>query len=395
MHIESDVVVVGGGMIGLSISKALVNLNYKVAIIEKNTPPLVWDQSEVADRVSAINRRTQVFLQSIGVWDNIIANIGSGCAYTNMDICTNHTKETLHLSSHEVGETELGFIIENRLVIREVWNSLKSSNTSIHISDISDISGNPGNWKINLSSREIIRCKLIVGCDGANSMIRKYFNFNLFEKSYGHYAMIATVKVDNANQDTAYQKFSDTNIIAFLPTNKKSIFSMVWSMNEYDFERNMNLTNLDFDRELNAVIMDRLGKCQVLSERKGYPLIERHVKQYSKHGVVLVGDSAHTFHPLAGQGVNVGFNDVIKFIKTISKLRDRGRLVWHESSLREYEREVRLYNSTVIILIKSLKQLFSTKKNSVIRARGFGVKIFNKFTIIKGIIIKLAMGKIK
>ena len=388
-----DAVIVGAGMIGLSTAKAMLDLNLDVAIVEKKPPDLSWDKSIIAKRVSAINRRSEFFLKTIGVWDNILNNIDNGVAYDKMEIWENDILDRLEFNAIDVGETELGYIIENRILIKELWELIFSQNIQPYYSHISDISGDPGDWTITLSSGELIRCELIIGCDGGNSWVRDFFSFDTSIKPYNHHALIATVHVDGCNESTAFQRFLKTGPLAFLPTAKPHIYSIVWSISGDRYKELINLTDSDFNCELNKIMSDRLGKCQIISSKLSFPLFERHSKSYYKNGVVLVGDAAHTIHPLAGQGVNLGFNDVKFLIKALSKAKDSDRSLWHYSTLANYERRVRLFNSSMVLSMKAIKEVFSNENDYIMKGRAVGIKLLNKFTLGKSILIKIAMGK--
>lgn len=401
-----DVVIVGGGMVGLSLALALHKSGLQVAVVEArdvNQKPL--DSKRVETRVSAINHTSKRLLQELGVWSKIKSNRIS--PYYQMCVWDDVVSESINITAEEISEHSLGCIVENDVITQVLVEKINDTSIEIFANQkIQKIQRNGNTEKIILinrslsgvegsvestSQQNIIETNLIVGADGANSFIRDYFNFDTKVKSYKHTAIVATLELEKEHQLTAYQRFYDKGVLAFLPLENSNKASIVWSVKTDYANFLMSLADEKFELELAKAIDNTLGNVKLLSKRFSFELIQRHAKYYIQDNVVLVGDAAHTIHPLAGQGVNIGFKDVIALTRVLSEAFAKGRLIGHISTLDKYQRERRLDNKKMIALMKGFKEVFGSENDYIKKARRAGFEFVDKNSIVKSFVVKQAL----
>ncbi|QIV95922.1 2-octaprenyl-3-methyl-6-methoxy-1,4-benzoquinol hydroxylase [Allofrancisella inopinata] len=420
MILQKDVVIVGAGMVGLSLALALHKKGLQVAIIEaKSISSKVLDQNRIETRVSAINHTSKRFLKELDVW-NIIRSYRVS-PYYQMQVWDDDLEEKITITAEEISEHSLGCIVENDVIITALLE--KISHTGIEIFDnqkIKEIQRNDNTEKLFLQSvipelnpesnfvssnkREILKrvqddfkesfsieTSLIVGADGANSFVRDYFNFETKVKPYDHISIVATLEIEKEHNQTAYQRFYDKGVLAFLPLEDKNKASIVWSVKTDYANYLMGLKEQEFEKALALAIGNILGDTKLLSKRFSFELLQRHAKSYIQDKVVLVGDAAHSIHPLAGQGVNLGFKDVISLTNVLSESFAKGRLLGAESTLDKYQRDRKLDNTKMITLMKTFKEVFGSDNKYLKKIRRLGLKFVDKNSFIKRIIVKQAL----
>ncbi|MBY7733872.1 UbiH/UbiF/VisC/COQ6 family ubiquinone biosynthesis hydroxylase [Francisella philomiragia] len=389
-NIQKDVVIVGGGMVGLSLALSLHQNGLQVAVIEAreiNHKHLNSDRVET--RVSAINHTSKRLLQDLDVWNAIKSNRIS--PYYQMCVWDDVPNESITISAEEISEHSLGNIVENDVITQALIAEI--SNTGIEIfanQKIEKIQKN-GSTELIVLADKIIEASLIVGADGANSFVRDYFNFETKVKPYKHTAIVATLELEKQHNQTAYQRFYNKGVLAFLPLENPNRASIVWSVKTDYADSLMSLADEKFELELAKAINNTLGEVKLLSKRFSFELVQRHAKSYIKSNVVLVGDAAHTIHPLAGQGVNIGFKDVIALSKVVSEAFAKGRLIGHISTLDKYQRERKLDNTKMIALMKAFKEVFGSENDYIKKARRAGFEFVDKYSIVKSLVVKQAL----
>ncbi|APA83407.1 UbiH/UbiF/VisC/COQ6 family ubiquinone biosynthesis hydroxylase [Francisella tularensis] len=415
-NIQKDAVIVGGGMVGLSLALALHQNGLQVALVEaKEISYKSLGADRVETRVSAINHTSKSFLQRLGVWHSIKNKRIS--PYYQMRVWDDIPSESINITAEEIAEHSLGCIVENDVIVEALLEKIRDTGIEIFANQkIHKIQRNGNTEKLflqavipdscsigsNQHSGEIlnqvqddkglsIETSLIVGADGANSFIRDYFNFETKVKPYKHTAIVATIKLEKDHQQTAYQRFYDKGVLAFLPLENSNKASIVWSVKCDYANFLMSLTDEKFELELTKAIDNSFGSLNLLSKRFSFELIERHAKSYIQNNVVLVGDAAHTIHPLAGQGVNIGFKDAIALTEILTEAFAKGRLIGHISTLDKYQRERKLDNTKMLALMKTFKEVFASDNQYLKNARRAGFEFVNKNRIVKSIVVKQAL----
>ena len=392
-----DVVIVGGGMVGTSLACALGRSNLSIALIETNTPNYDWPVDSFDLRVSAITRASQNFLDKIGAWQ-AIAN-ERATAYHDMHVWDAGGEGSIHFDCAEIGEANLGHIVENRVINK----SLMEHATNIENVDIycpakpMQLLLNEHSAKLQLDDGTSLTAELLVGADGGQSWVRQQADISVSTRDYQQTAVVANVITEFPHQHTAWQRFLPAGPLAFLPLSNSTdtsnnISSIVWSTTADEAERLCALDEIDFNTELTAAFDEKLGKILSTGPRASFPIKGQHANQYVKPHLALVGDAAHTIHPLAGQGVNLGFADAQCLAETILIAHESQKSIGSFKTLRRYERSRRGDNLLMLEAMGVFKQLFSNNTPGLRELRNTGLNLTDRITPIKHLFMSKALG---
>lgn len=386
-----DVMVVGGGMAGLSLSLGLTQNGFKVAVVEVGHIVKSFDEATAPKRVSAINAASQNLLNDLGVWRDI-ANTRIN-NYVAMDVWDQNSTARLNLKAEECLLQRLGAIIENDLIVTQLYQALTRLGVDIfEHSKITALTAHASHIVITLDNGALLETNLIVGADGANSFIRQQYGFDCTVKSYQQHAIVANVKTTKPHQDIAYQRFLKNGVLAFLPLCDPYLCSIVYSIASDELTKLNAMNEKTFSEHLTIATEGKLGELQLQSKRMSFELIERHVDCYYKSGVVLIADAAHTIHPLAGQGINLGFADVRALIRVLTEAKNVRRDIADVSTLAKYARQRQFDNQLMIHTMQGLKQLFCNDHPLIKPLRALGVNAVNNSKILKRFFIEQAAG---
>jgi 2-octaprenylphenol hydroxylase len=237
------------------------------------------------------------------------------------------------------------------------------------------------------------KTKLVIAADGANSVIRDLANIELNTWEYHHTAIVSTVTFELSHQNTAWQCFLANGPLAFLPLKEENVCSIVWSTTPNHAKELLELNDKEFCLQLTKAFESRLGNIVEATKRFHFPLRMRHAKNYVKNNLVLIGDSAHTIHPLAGQGVNLGLSDAKVLAGVILEALQKNRDYSALHTLRKYERARKTNNVTMLAGIEMIKRLFCSESLLAKKVRGFGLSNVNRLTHLKNFFASYAMGK--
>ncbi|WP_448547712.1 UbiH/UbiF/VisC/COQ6 family ubiquinone biosynthesis hydroxylase [Thalassotalea fusca] len=391
-----DVLIVGGGMVGLSLALAIrKQTTLSVAVVDKSEPSPLANEPEL--RVSAINAVSQQLFSALDVWPLIQAQRSQ--PYTAMHVWDKDGIGQIGFSTSDIPSSlhasALGSIIENSVIRTALWQ--KAANVSgitlITGDKITNISHSDNESFVSFTSQPPALAKLIVGADGANSWVREQTQITHTFRDYDHHAIVATVECKLGHQDTAWQVFLPTGPLAFLPLYQNNACSIVWSTAPEEAKRLCALSPEEFGKELTMQSDGKLGNVTLASERLTFPLRMRMAHQFVEGRVVLVGDAAHTIHPLAGQGVNLGLLDAAALAETLAQAQEKYGDSWcNVKSLRAFERWRKADAVEMIAAMEAIKQTFTPQLSLVKLMRGIGMSLLNKATPIKSIMLKQAMG---
>lgn len=388
-----DVLIVGGGMVGLTLANLLSDSGLKIAVVEKFEPRAVEDEIDI--RVSAINRASLNIFKSIGVWPEMAARAG---VYHDMHVWDSTGAGVIHFDGAEVGLDALGYIIENTVIQQALQRFAEQAENvdwicpvTINSIKLGDDSSD-GSWQqLHLEDGRILECSLIVGADGSRSQVRAAANIEFERLSYGQRAIVCTVETEKSHAETAWQCFTPDGPLAFLPLmNGQS--SIVWSLEEGKVDAMLALDETSFCRELEQAFEYQLGSVKLVSSRAAFPLGHGHVDQYVQNGLALVGDAAHNIHPLAGQGANLGFLDAACLAEVIIHAHAANRQWSALHSLRKYERARKGENHLMESAMTGFKLLFSNDSAVLSTVRNAGLVLVDQAPMIKQQFMRHALG---
>jgi 2-octaprenylphenol hydroxylase len=398
---EFDLIIVGAGLAGGALAVALADLPLKVALIEgqavrEGWPPLEESVFDYDGRVSALTEGSREFLEQLGVWSDICDR--RVCAYTDMEVWDGEGTGRIHFAASEVKRAALGHIVENRLLNAALMNRLRdSAGVKCYFANpVASLEKQSGGVALTLADGRVLRSPVVVAADGANSRIRDWAGFVTREWDYHHHAIVATIETAEAHQNTAWQRFQPEGPLAFLPlpdtAGEQRYCSIVWSALPEQAEQLMALDDEAFCRELGAKFEHRLGNIIACSRRLSFPLRQRHAADYVSDGVVLLGDAAHTIHPLAGQGINLGFQDAMVLAEECRRAHYRGLSLIESGMLSRYQRRRKGGNLAMMAMMEGFQHLFETPVMPLRLLRNSGMSWLNKALPLKRQIIAKAMG---
>ncbi|QYZ66399.1 MAG: 2-octaprenyl-3-methyl-6-methoxy-1,4-benzoquinol hydroxylase [Gammaproteobacteria bacterium (ex Lamellibrachia satsuma)] len=387
-----DLIVVGGGMVGSALGCAMADAGFDVCVLELREPQTDWPDDEVDLRVSALTRASQQVLENLGAWDRMCEKRVS--PYTDMHVWDAGGNGSIHFSCHDVGESNLGHIVENRVTQRALWERLATYDnvTRLCPAEVADLEMGP-RPSVRLKDGTSLQVKLVVGADGRESLIRRMAAIGTRGWDYDQHAIVATVRPVLHHQNTAWQRFMPTGPLAFLPIDDGRC-SIVWSTSPLLARELMALDDADFCRELTQASERMLGDVLEVGPRAAFPLRLGHAETYIREGLALVGDAAHAIHPLAGQGVNLGFLDAAQLAEVLIEARQAGRQIGSLATLRRYERARKGANMGMLGAMDFFKRFFSNEVSPLKLARNLGLSLVDNSGPLKQLVVRRAMGMV-
>ncbi|CAI0705909.1 2-octaprenyl-3-methyl-6-methoxy-1,4-benzoquinol hydroxylase [Serratia entomophila] len=387
-----DVVIAGGGMVGLALACGLQGSGLRVAVLERQPPDMTPPQEQPALRVSAINAASERLLQHIGVWEDILQLRAS--AYNAMEVWDRDSFGKIAFRGDESGFSHLGHIIENAVIQQALWRRAESlSDISLIVpATLKQVAWGENDAFITLEDGRMLTARLVIGADGAQSWLRQHADIPLTFWDYRHHALVATIRTEEPHLATARQVFHGDGILAFLPFGDPHLSSIVWSVAPEEAERLKQLAPEQFNRELAMTFDMRLGNCSLESERQAFPLTGRYARSFAAHRLALVGDAAHTVHPLAGQGANLGFMDAAELIGELRRLQRQGKDIGQHLYLRRYERRRKHGAAVMLAGMQGFRELFDGDNPAKKLLRDVGLRLAGSLPGVKPKLVRQAMG---
>jgi 2-octaprenylphenol hydroxylase len=401
-----DIVICGGGMVGLSMALALANAGLKLALLDPQAPqpPIATYTDARANpdfdsRVSALTPASVAFLDRLGAWPLIEAVRTS--TYMDMQVWEADGTGAIHFSADEIHVTSLGHIVENRLITAALAQVLadKPGVDMRYGTGLANLETGPqpGSNLLQLTDGASLSCSLLIGADGGKSRVRDLAGFRTRSWSYNHQAIVCTVRTEKDHHATAWQRFMQSGPVAFLPLTLpgqagQHYCSIVWSCEP---ELAVRLQALDaniFENRLSEAIEHKLGRVELVSKVHCFPLRQQHATRYVQDGIALVGDAAHTIHPLAGQGVNLGLADAACLDRVIKAAIARGEPWSSEQVLSRYQRERKPANLGMMLGMEGFKRVFGSNDLLVRWLRNTGLRVADSVTPLKQELVQRAMG---
>ncbi|AQM18796.1 MULTISPECIES: FAD-dependent 2-octaprenylphenol hydroxylase [Vibrio] len=386
-----DIVIVGGGMVGLALAAALKHSELRIAVIEGRVPSL--ELAELPDvRVSALSRSSEIMLRNLGAWQGIISR--RAAPYSAMEVWERDSFARIEFSANQMTQPDLGHIVENRVIQLALLEQVqKQANVTLFMpAQCQSLAVGESEAWLTLDNGQSLTAKLIVGADGANSWVRQQQDIPLTHWDYGHSALVANVRTVEPHQSTARQVFTPQGPLAFLPMSDPHMSSIVWSTEPNRAQRLLSLSELEFNKILTAEFDHRLGLCEVVGERAAFPLKMRYARDFALQRIALVGDAAHTIHPLAGQGVNLGLLDAASLAQELLALWHQGEDIGLLKNLRGYERWRKTEAAKMIAAMQGFKDLFEGDNPAKKLIRGIGMQLAGQLPGAKDEIMKRALG---
>lgn len=398
-HHDFDAVIVGGGMVGLSLAVAAAQQGLSIALIEHNVPTEESPVSEhFSPRVSAISHHSQRWLESLGAWSRLPP--GRACGYERMSVWDGQGQGRIDFDAADVQAATLGHIVENRWLTQALWQAARECRSlEIHTGrSLETLQRDNAGVTLDLDDGSQLTTPVLAACDGRFSSIRKQAGFATREWDYGQTALVTSIRHRRSHAHTARQVFMESGPLALLPLTDESgtehWTSIVWSADTERAEQLYTMSDAEFLVELNRASEGCLGVMEAADPRYRFPLGQAHASEYIQDNLALLGDAAHAIHPLAGQGVNLGFLDAEALCREWVRARERGLSTGDRNTLRRYQRQRQAHNLAAMSAMEGFKRLFGSSHPAPVLLRNAGLNLLNRSRLAKWPLMKAAMGEL-
>ncbi|KTD61208.1 FAD-dependent oxidoreductase [Legionella spiritensis] len=381
-----DVLVVGGGVVGLTAALAMAKRDLTVAVIDAGTLTVHSDRPDL--RVYAINQASENLLRQLGVWG--LLNEARLSPYSHMHVWDAATGASIDFDARLIADSRLGTIIEESVIKQALLRCMASMEnvTLFPEQTVVNIKEEPEHIEV-IGEHWRRHTRLLMIADGANSPTRQKLSLPMTTWSYHQQALIATVQTEKNHQRTAWQVFHRDGPLAFLPLANDRQCSIVWSTTPSRAKALKMLDEASFQQQLADAFACKLGQIESVSERHTFPLSMRHTRQYVGKNWLLLGDAAHTIHPLAGLGLNIGLADVASWLTCL----DQGYGLTAARTLLAYQRRRKHAVWQSIALMQGLKALFANPLPPVAMLRRAGLQWCDRLPPLKRLFIAHAAGQ--
>lgn len=388
---QYQVAIVGGGMVGATLACLLAESGVSVALVDAGDPERADLEPDYDLRVSALTLSSVNLFKSLAVWSQMAA---MGVQSIEKMLVWDHSGNAeLEIDAADAGEMAMGYVVENRITVQALWQKLRClDGCDIYKSScLEGFQPLDDRVLINLSTEVQISTSLLVGADGSNSVLRQLSAIEHFGWDYRQKALVATVRPEKLHLNTAWQRFLPEGPLALLPL-RDGLISIVWTSNTATTEDYLTLSAAAFCDALAEASEYRLGRFELLGKTAAFPLKMQFSTDYSAQRLVLIGDAIHTIHPLAGQGANLGLQDVITLAEVVIEAHHKGRDIASQQVLRRYERQRKGDNLLMMAIMDGINRLFSADQALIQWVRSSGLGLINASTLLKNQICHYAMG---
>lgn len=429
-----DIVILGAGIAGCVTALLLRQClpRVRVAIVDPSfempaSADLAVEQRYAGDslwskawRVSAVSLSVRALLVQLGLWQEVLSRCV--CPYHDMVVADADGTGRFHVSAQEVGEPCLGYLLENEVLLQCLRRKCLADTelyclahyqfkTVEHFSGGVAVTCGPTSDELQPDDDVVLRCKLLIGADGRGSSLRAQMNVPVVRHDYRQSALVCQVETQYPHDWTAWQDFQDTGPLAFLPLSARVGFdpmdemawpmadcterlcSIVWSLPTKNAARLCEPSaGPQLCAQLSALAPAALGRVERCSVASAFPLHGHLVERMQQEGVVLLGDAAHGYHPMAGQGLNVGLLDSAVLVDQLVQNAERLGDFAHQTGLRRYERQRRLQQRALFDLTTNLHRLYGRSEWWLRLGRNFGMRLFDELTPLKKVLAKRANG---
>jgi len=397
MENDYDIIIIGGGLVGASLACALGEQDLRIAVVEA-VPLSSVSQPSYNDRTVALGYGSRQIFEGIGIW-SAIAELGATAIKKIHVSDKGHVGKT-RLDCASEGLDALGYVVETRLLGRALGERLSelSNVTLICPATLLSLEFDSQNAQVEIDVDgvvQILSTQLVVGADGVQSSVREQLGIKTFDMKYNQTAVIANISVERSHQNVAYERFTATGPLALLPMSDvegEHRCSVVWTIKNKDKEAALELDDAAFLAELQQRFGGQLGKFTNVGKRVAFPLALRQAREHVRERLALIGNAAHTVHPIAGQGFNLGLRDVAALAQVVVEATQAGEDIGELLVLKRYAKWRRRDHIRVLGFTDSMVRLFSNNIAPVALVRNVSLIVTDLFPPLKKLITRQAMG---
>ena len=388
-----QVTIVGGGVAGALLALYLGKARVNTCLIDKGKPSLKLANPFVG-RTASLNLSSINSLREASIWETIEKNSQQ---FEEIYVWDAEGSSSVQFNAAEISRKDLGVIVHNNSILEAIFNELEKipEIRLIEEDSLMDVKHDPHKVEISTHAGLNIMSELLIGADGSLSKVRDLSQIPIRTWSYQQQALVASVVTEKSLNKTAFQIFTDTGPIALLPLAQGSNeASLIWSTDEEYGQKILKLERNLLMQELRLKTEDRFGEIICKEDIDSFPLHQLHAKKFYKGRSILVGDSAHTIHPLAGQGLNLGIADVKELSELLTSANRYGRPLYDKEILRSYSKRREPESYKMIALMEAFKRGFGSENIWIKLGRSFAFDFANNTKVLKQRLIKEAAGVI-
>jgi 2-octaprenylphenol hydroxylase len=395
-----DIVIAGAGIIGATMALALADTGLQILLLDARPESPATDRNadQFDPRVSAITHASQRLFESLGAWSAMQQRL---CAYTHMHVREADGTGQIDFDASEIHAESIGHIIENSVIVAALEQSLsgianinRRFNAQVSAYSIVCDAGPGVGAKLTLTDGQSITAALIIAADGANSALRGMAKIRVRDWDYGHHAIVTTVRTERGHGQTARQIFRNDGVLAFLPLchDSQQYSSIVWSLQPARATAVMALSDHDFCEALSLASEHWSGQVLSTARRLSFPLRQRHAVEYVRGPLVLIGDAAHSIHPLAGQGANLGLQDAQALASELHRAVRTGRPLHDTVILSRYQRQRQPANLAMMAAMEGFRHLYADQPLMLRWLRNTGMRAVDALPLIKQQLMRQVLG---
>ncbi|HZV99368.1 MAG TPA: UbiH/UbiF family hydroxylase [Methylophilaceae bacterium] len=388
MSDASQIVVIGGGLVGAACAIALTQQGFQVTLLDSKGAPKALSPAgnEWDNRIYAISPGNTAWLSRLGIWERI--DQSRVCAIETMGIWGDSGAKPLQFKAYEANAIALGYIVENNQLHEALWDAMRNTGVNMVTGvECKHLQLANEQAQLDLADGRTILAQLVIAAEGGSSSLREQAGLAISTHDYQQIGIVANFETELPHKHIARQWFRSDGVLVWLPLPGNRI-SMVWSTAKSNDM--MRLDDVVLTEKVAEAGAYSLGAMRLLTPAAAFPLSKQAPSQLIKPRLALIGDAAHKVHPLAGQGVNLGFRDVIALVEILSQ-RNPYQDIGDGMLLRRYERARKSDMLAVQSLTHGLHMLFENEQPLVKKLRNWGLSLANRQSVLKKHLIKQAI----
>ena len=397
-QVDYDMLIIGGGLAGASLASALHGHGLRIAVVEAS-PFDAADQPSFDARTVALAYGSRVIFDALGLWGEITQ--AGVTPIKHIHISDRKHSGIAHLDADAQGVKAMGYVVETRVLGQVLGRHISQCQDIDYLCPATltsvDFATQAASVSLHHEGRERhITTRLVVAADGGQSLVRQQTGIKTLRANYGQTAIIANVVTDKPHHNVAYERFTDSGPMALLPTaqleHADTMYALVWTVRNAQSDQIMALSDEAFLEQLQQRFGPRAGHFIKASQRFAYPLSAMLAKEHVRHRLAIIGNAAHTIHPVAGQGFNLGLRDVASLAQVLVTGLQRGDDLGDVQLLKAYAKWRRKDHLQTMAITDGLVRLFSSRFPPLILARNLGLLALDVMPSIKQVVARQAMG---